>query len=80
MELFVAEAYGIPARQLRITENEPLFKFKDYYLRTNAPFSNLPRQWKRHFKWAANPHSNAIFKNFMKLSLSTIGQIFRLKL
>jgi pyruvyltransferase len=33
----MAEAYGIPARLLRITEKEPLFKFQDYYLGTNRP-------------------------------------------
>jgi pyruvyltransferase len=33
----IAEAYGIPARLLRITENEPFFKFQDYYLGTNRP-------------------------------------------
>jgi len=30
--LILAEAYGIPARQLYITDNEPLFKYQDYYL------------------------------------------------
>lgn len=29
--LVIAEAYGIPARMLRVTENEPLFKYQDYY-------------------------------------------------
>ncbi len=29
--LIVAEAYGIPAKLLRICEKEPLFKFEDYY-------------------------------------------------
>ena len=29
--LVLADAYGIPARMLRITENEPLFKYQDYY-------------------------------------------------
>jgi pyruvyltransferase len=33
----IAEAYGIPARLLRLTENEPIFKFQDYYLGTNRP-------------------------------------------
>lgn len=33
--LIVADAYGIPARWLRVTENEPLFKYHDYYLGTN---------------------------------------------
>jgi len=35
--VILAEAYGIPARLLRITETEPLFKFKDYFLGTNRP-------------------------------------------
>ncbi len=35
--LIVAEAYNIPARMLRITENEPIFKYKDYYAGTNRP-------------------------------------------
>lgn len=29
--LIVAEAYGIPAKLLRVSEKEPLFKFEDYY-------------------------------------------------
>ena len=33
--LIVAEAYNIPARYLRCTENEPLFKYEDYYMGTN---------------------------------------------
>lgn len=36
--IIVAEAYGIPARYLRITNNEPLFKYEDYYQGTNRPF------------------------------------------
>jgi pyruvyltransferase len=35
--VIVAEAYGIPARYLRLTENEPLFKYTDYYAGTNRP-------------------------------------------
>lgn len=33
----IAEAYGIPARLLRISEIEPIFKYRDYYLGTNRP-------------------------------------------
>lgn len=33
--IIVAEAYGIPARYLRVSEYEPLFKYQDYYLGTN---------------------------------------------
>jgi len=32
--LIVAEAFGIPARYLRVSEGEPLFKYEDYYLGT----------------------------------------------
>jgi pyruvyltransferase len=32
--VIVAEAYGIPAKLLRIAETEPLFKFNDYYAGT----------------------------------------------
>jgi pyruvyltransferase len=35
--IIIAEAYGIPARLLRITETEPMFKYQDYYLGTNRP-------------------------------------------
>jgi len=35
--IIVAEAYGIPARLLRVTENEPLFKYQDYYFGTGRP-------------------------------------------
>ena len=33
--VIIAEAYGIPARLLKSTNNEPLFKYQDYYLGTN---------------------------------------------
>ena len=33
--IVVAEAFGIPARLLRVSENEPMFKFQDYYLGTH---------------------------------------------
>lgn len=35
--IIVAEAYGIPARMLKVTDHEPLFKYIDYYLGTNRP-------------------------------------------
>ena len=35
--IIIAEAYGIPARLLRITENQHLFKYRDYYLGTSHP-------------------------------------------
>lgn len=33
--IILAEAFGIPARLLRVSENEPLLKYKDYYYGTN---------------------------------------------
>lgn len=39
--IIVAEAFGIPARMLRITETEPLFKYFDYYAGTNRPDFHL---------------------------------------
>lgn len=36
--IIVAEAFGIPARFLRITDNEPLLKYQDYYYGTNRPY------------------------------------------
>lgn len=35
--IVIAEAYGIPARFLRITENEFIIKYDDYYHGTNRP-------------------------------------------
>lgn len=35
--IIIADAYHIPARWLRVTENEPVFKYQDYYLGTNRP-------------------------------------------
>lgn len=36
--IIVAEAFGIPARFLKITDHEPLLKYQDYYLGTNRPY------------------------------------------
>lgn len=33
--IIVAESWGIPARMLRVTNHEPLFKYQDYYYGTN---------------------------------------------
>lgn len=35
--VIIAEAYGIPARLLRTTNNEPIFKYQDYYSGTGRP-------------------------------------------
>jgi pyruvyltransferase len=36
--VILAEAYGIPARLLRVSEKEPIFKYIDYYMGTNRPY------------------------------------------
>lgn len=35
--IIVAEAFGIPARLLRVTDNQPFFKYQDYYEGTGRP-------------------------------------------
>lgn len=35
--IVIAEAYGIPARMLRVTNNEHMLKYQDYYMGTNRP-------------------------------------------
>jgi pyruvyltransferase len=35
--LIIAEAYGIPARYVRLSETENLFKYRDYYAGTGRP-------------------------------------------
>lgn len=42
--IIIAEAYNIPARFLRVTDREPIFKYQDYYLGTN----------RRSFKYATS--------------------------
>jgi len=41
--VIVAEAFGIPARYLRVTENEPILKYDDYYISTNRPNYKIAR-------------------------------------
>ena len=41
--IIIPEAYGIPARLLRITNNEPMFKFHDYFLGTGRPNFHVAR-------------------------------------
>ncbi len=35
--VIIAESFGVPARLLRISNEEPLFKYQDYYFGTNRP-------------------------------------------
>ncbi len=39
--IIVAEAYGIPARYVRLSEKEPLFKYQDYYFATGRTDFNF---------------------------------------
>jgi len=41
--IIVAESYGVPAVLLRITENEPLFKYEDYYMGTGRDLTSIGR-------------------------------------
>lgn len=41
--IVVAEAFGIPARLLRISDAEPLIKYQDYYFGTNRPHFTYAR-------------------------------------
>lgn len=41
--LIVAEAFGVPARMLRLSESEPLFKYRDYYESTGRPAFEFAR-------------------------------------
>ena len=53
--IVIAEAYGIPARLLRVSENEPLFKFQDYYLGTNRPFFQYATSIEEALKMGGEP-------------------------
>lgn len=35
--IILAEAFGVPARMLRVSKHEPLFKYQDYYESTGRP-------------------------------------------
>jgi pyruvyltransferase len=41
--LIIAEAYGIPARYVRLSEEENLFKYRDYYAGTGRPDFSFAR-------------------------------------
>ena len=48
--VIVAEAFGIPARMLRLTENEHLAKYQDYYLGTGRPNFRYAKSVKEAFE------------------------------
>jgi len=45
----VAEAYGIPALWVRLSDNVPDFKFRDYYASTGREVE--ARDWRRGYRW-----------------------------
>jgi len=53
--IIIAEAYGIPARLLRISENEPLLKYQDYYLGTNRSEFNFATSIEEALKMGGEP-------------------------
>lgn len=48
--IVVAEAFGIPARLIRITNEEHLFKYRDYYLGTGRKHFRVARSLKEALK------------------------------
>ena len=53
--LIVAEAFGIPARMLRITTHEPLLKYQDYYYGTNRPYFQYAQSIEEAFQMGGEP-------------------------
>lgn len=66
--LIIAEAYGIPARCLKITDNEPNFKYIDYYLGTNRPYFKIAKSVKEALSMKGEPpfecDLNKIYSSF----------------
>ena len=53
--IIVAEAFNIPSRFLRVTENEPLFKYADYYFGTGRPNYKYARSVSEALKMKGEP-------------------------
>jgi len=53
--IVIAEAFGVPARLLRVTETEPLFKYQDYYLGTNRKSFQYARSIEEALKLGGEP-------------------------
>jgi pyruvyltransferase len=53
--IIFAEAYGIPARMLRLTQKEPLFKYQDYYLGTGRPCFRFARSIEEALRLKGEP-------------------------
>lgn len=54
--VIVAEAYGIPARYLRVSEHEPLYKYEDYYRGTNRPEFQIANSVEEALMMGGEPH------------------------
>jgi len=54
--IIIAEAYGIPARYLRVSETEHLFKYQDYYLGTCRPDFQFARSIEEALEMGGEPH------------------------
>ena len=50
--IIIAEAFGIPARLLKITDKEPLFKYADYYYGTGRFDFQAATSVAQAWKWA----------------------------
>lgn len=53
--IIIAEAYHIPARQLRVTSNESLFKYLDYYFGTHRPYFKYATSVEEALKMGGEP-------------------------
>lgn len=53
--IVVAEAFGIPARYVRLTEVEGLFKYHDYYEGTGRVLANIPTSVSEALKLKGEP-------------------------
>ncbi len=47
--LIIADAFGVPSRLLKITDTEPLFKYRDYYEGTGRPIFLMQLLLKKPF-------------------------------
>lgn len=74
--IIVAEAYGIPARYLRLTNNEHLFKYEDYYRgtgRNSVDFAqSIEEAFEKGGKEPAVCNLNALLNSFPYDQFQTI--------
>lgn len=53
--IIVAEAFGIPARLLRMTDKENIFKYQDYYYATGRPHFNIATSIEQALQMGGEP-------------------------